>query len=148
MIRVEKSVMVHATREQVFAFIDWPEHQSLIPLGAAALSGVTRLPCGGVGAHFTFRTAGLAFHGRVLTTEYLPGHRVVLALNGPLKGLVWWLLAPNGRETLLTCGTEYELPPTLLHGVSESYFHGCGERELGATLTRLQERWAPTPVPD
>lgn len=148
MIRVENSVVVHATREQVFAFIDRPEHQMWIPLGPTRFTRVKRLSGGGVSARFSFPMAGLSFHGGLLTTEYVPGERTVLILDGPLKGLVWWLLTPEGQETLLTCGAEYELPPTLLGGVCESYFQSHGGRGLDAALARLQRRLSPAPAPE
>lgn len=139
-IRVEGSARIDAPAARVFAFMDCPEHQAQMTPGLATLGGVRRLPGGGWAARYSYRLAGIGFEGRVRAVEYVPGERVVLALSGPLQGLVWWSCVPEGPDTLLTCGAEFTLPPALLRGVAGDYFHGHSERELGAVLAYLQDR--------
>jgi uncharacterized membrane protein len=133
MIKIEKSIVIKAPVEEVFAFVTEPNNVPQYYTGLDHVSDVQRLPNGGYRFKSTEKIAGLHLDMDNETVEFVPNKRFVSqshsALNDSTIAVTFESL--EGDQTRVTCHEEHTL-----HG---GFFGKLGETFLTKYLDHAAE---------
>ena len=113
MARIEKSILIHASVEDVYAVARDPNRWPDWFVGMSEIDKLTG--AGGVGtvAEFGYTMAGMRFP---VTVEVLEDHigpdgaRWKSKIAGPLAGEQTWTYTPKGGDTEVSVDLEYTVP--------------------------------------
>ncbi len=94
MIKFEKSIVIDAPVEDVFAYTADPKHLVDFWTGISEVTDVKRLPNGGYSFKFVIKQAGMRFDVAAEYVEFVPSQRAVLKTHAP------------GRESMLSLAFE------------------------------------------
>ena len=140
MVQIEKSTHINASIEEVFHYMDAPEHQAEITPSLVESELIERLPNGGSRASWMYKMAGVKLSGEVQATTYEPPARIEFAMEGDLEGRIWWTLEAEDGGTRFTYGTEYAIPVPVLQNVAEAFARRYNHREVETLLGNLKDR--------
>jgi uncharacterized membrane protein len=140
MARLEKSIVINAPVEKVFAFVDEPTNLPSIWPALEAISDVERLPSGGSNSRYVYKMGGLRFEGHSVTTEYVPNQRLVTRSKGGIESTIRWVFQPEGGGTRVTFEADYTVPIPLLGKIAEAILVRQNEQEAETILANLKAR--------
>ncbi|MFC7135811.1 SRPBCC family protein [Halobaculum litoreum] len=140
MVTVSHTVRVDAPVEDVFGYVDEPEHHVEMTPSIAAVSNVEPLDNGGKRLEYTYEMVGVSLTGTMETPEYVENERIVFELAGDLAGTLTWAFEADGDATRVTYTAEYDLPGGVLAKAAEPFAVRYNERELRTTLRNLRDR--------
>lgn len=138
MKKIEKSVLIDAPVDQVFAFVTDPNN---LPSIWPSMVEVKNVKTDAAGAHsfdFTYKMAGLHFQGHADTLEAEKNRHVVTKSVGGIPSTFDWLYTSKDGKTELKVRTEYELPKNVLAKLAEPIVHHLNEREAETMLHNLK----------
>lgn len=141
MLTVRDHIDVAASVEDVFAYMDAPEHQPDITPSLTRSELVERLPNGGTRAAYTYRILGLPLSGEVRATDYVPNERIIWTMSGGLTGTIRWYFESrdDASKTRFTYAATYALPgPSVIRPVLAPLVRRYNEREVGTLLQNLR----------
>lgn len=138
---IERTFRVKAPIEKVFALL--ADH-SRDPLWLPGLVESRNFRGQGVGAtwEWTYRMAGITFHGTGHVVEHEPPRRHVVETRGGAISTWAWTLEPEGDGTKIHLKLEYSIPVAVLGKVAEKILLAQNEKaadEGAANLKRLLE---------
>ena len=141
MARLEKSIVINAPVEKVFAYVREPASEPEWMPGMVEVGDVVQTK-EGVGSHyrFTYSLAGLLFRGESRTIEYVPNRRIVTQSKGGIESLWTWTFEPHGGGTKLSVVVEYTVPIPVLGKLAEAVVHRQNEREADLAMTNIKTR--------
>ena len=120
MTRIEKSIFINASREQVF---DLAYHPKRTPEWLVGMSEVRDVSPGKVGVgttyHWTFQMAGVKLNGKTTFLEFDPPNKAVIKTEGSAESIWTWTYEAQGYGTLLTCVVEYTMPGAALGKIAD-----------------------------
>jgi carbon monoxide dehydrogenase subunit G len=120
MTRIEKSIFINASREQVF---DLAYHPERTPEWLVGMSEVRDVSPGKVGVgttyHWTFHMAGVKLNGKTTFLEFDPPNKAVIKTEGSAESIWTWTYEAQGDGTLLTCAVEYTMPGAALGKIAD-----------------------------
>jgi uncharacterized protein YndB with AHSA1/START domain len=139
MAKLIKTVTINAPIEDVFNYVEDPNHLPEFWSSLIEVSNVQRLPNGGTSNGWIYKMAGLRFDGSSVTTEYNPPHRWVYKTEG-IKSTQAWIFKADGNMTQVTFETEYNIPIPLLGKLAEAFIVKMNEHEVETLLANLKTR--------
>jgi len=139
MPKVERSIIINAPVEKVFAYIEDPMNQlEWLP----SLMEVKDVTGQGVGTHFrwTYKMAGLRFEGESTLTEHVPHERLVAQSKGGIVSTFTWTFEPHDGGTKLNLVVEYTVPVPVLGKLAEALVLKQNEREADLAMANIKAR--------
>ena len=151
MITIEKSVVIEAPVEDVFAYAADPNHLPEYFTGVDRVYKVRRLPNGGYSFQFVDKVTGVRFVATGECTEFVPNERLVVQSHAAPEDetLRATFQRVNNRATLLSCVEEYTIHNGFLGELGEAFlaeYLGHGTEMTLATLKARIEASIPTPM--
>ena len=140
MAEVAKSIIVDATAEKIFGYINVPTNLPEIWPSMLEATDVQRLPNGGNSFRWTYKMAGMRFKGTSEDTEVIENQRVVSDSKGGIRSVITWILEPEARGTKATFRAEYTVPIPLLDKLAEAFIVKLNEHEVEVILANLKAR--------
>ena len=134
MVKADKTYLIAALVEVVFALATDPARQREFFADLREMSDVERLPNGGCRFTFAARIAGIPIHETSEHVEFVPNERVVVRIapiaggGVGLEGTETVTFAAVDGKTRVRCVAEYALP--------SGYGGPLGERFLASSLDR------------
>ena len=139
MARFHKSIEIKAPVDKVFSYIDDPNNG---PEVITNLIEVKDVEGKGVGTHYkwTWKMAGMKFHGENTKTEDIPNKRIVLSGKGDIESTWTYSFESRGDATVLDLDIDYKIPVPVLGKMAEKVLLKRNEREGETNLMNLKER--------
>jgi uncharacterized membrane protein len=140
MAKLEKSVMIKAPVEKVFAFMADPKNYPEIWPSMVEVKDVKPLPAGGNTFSWTYKMAGMRFEGVSETTEYIANQRTGTESKKGIPSKFTWIYKPEAGGTQLTVQVEYTVPVPLLGKLAEAFIIKQNKNEMDVLLANLIAR--------
>jgi uncharacterized membrane protein len=140
MAKIEKSIVIDAPVEKVFAFMAEPNNLLEIWPSLLEVRNVEPLPNGGYCYDWTYKMAGLRFEGRAEWIEFVKDRRVVDRNESGIPSTFVWTYQPEGDGTRVTVNAEYSIPGAALGHLAEPIIHKMNEHEADIILANLKAR--------
>jgi ligand-binding SRPBCC domain-containing protein len=140
MPKIEKSILIDAKVEKVFAFMSEPGNLLEIWPSLLDVKNVQPLPNGGYCYDWTYKLAGLRFQGQSEWTEFVKDQRVVDTNKGGIPSTFVWTYHPEDGGTRLNMSVDYSLPGAVLRKLAEPIVHKMNEHESEIILANLKAR--------
>jgi uncharacterized protein YndB with AHSA1/START domain len=142
MVKIEKSIVIAAPVEEVFAYASDPRHTPEYFTGVHEVTDVRRLPNGGYTAKTAYRIAGL--HTDVIgeDIEFVPNARIVAQNRSALDDmkLTATFERLEGGKTRVTCIEEHTLHGGFLGKLGETFLTGYLEHAAEMTQATMKAR--------
>jgi uncharacterized protein YndB with AHSA1/START domain len=137
---IEKSILIDAPPEKVFAYMNEPEHMLEYWPSMVEVRDATQLPNGGWRYHWIYKMAGVRLEGDSEAVEFEPDKHFVVKNTGQIPSTFDWTFAPENGSTRLTTKVEYEIPDTVLGKLGKPFIVKLNEREAESVLGNLKDR--------
>ncbi|MCL7452015.1 MAG: SRPBCC family protein [Anaerolineae bacterium] len=138
MDRIEKSGLIHAPVEKVFAFMAEPHNLLKIWPSLLEIKNVEPLPNGGYSYDWIYKMGGLRFEGRAEWIEFVKDQRIVDKNVGGVPGTFVWTYQPEDGSTRVTVSVEYTIPTAALNRLAEPIIHKLNEHQAETFLANLK----------
>jgi uncharacterized protein YndB with AHSA1/START domain len=141
MERIKRTVFVEAPPAKVFGYLMDPKNLPEIWPSMVEISNVKTRPDGMPSSNdFTYKMAGVKFHGHTEFTDVERDRRIVWRSEGGIKSTIRWTFSPHGKGTDIIDEVEYEMPATLLSRLAAPFVRRINEHEADACVNNLKER--------
>ncbi len=142
MLTVEKSRVINAPIEEVFAYTIDPMHAPEYYTGAQAISDVQRLPNGGYSFKGDFKLAGLHTEVTGENVEFVPNERLVTQARSALDDLTIAVTFERVErdKTRVTCHEEHTLHGGILGKLGEAFLASYFDHAAELTQLNLKAR--------
>jgi coenzyme Q-binding protein COQ10 len=140
MAKVEKSIIINAPVEKVFAYVQEPENLLEFWPSLIEVKDVEWLPNGGTRFRWVAKMAGLRFQGTSEDIEVVANQRVVNKTKGGIESKIIWTYQPEGDGTKVVYEGEYTVPIPLLGRLAEAVILKQNENEAELILANLKAR--------
>ncbi len=140
MANIEKTILINAPVEKVFAFMAKPENLPEIWPSLQEVRNVQPLPNGGYAYDWTYKMAGFRFEGHAEWTEFVANQRIVDKNEGGIPSTFIWTYRPEGGGTRVSVSVEYTIPGAVVGKLAEPVIHKMNEREAETVLSNLKAR--------
>ena len=107
------SILIHASPEEVFAYVDDPVE---LPTWLPSMVEVRNVVGTGLGQQYeyTYKMAGLLLRGQNVVIEHVPNERGLHHVLGMISALWEYSVEPHRDGTLLSIEVEYTIPVPVL----------------------------------
>lgn len=142
MIKTEKSIVIDASVDEVFAYATDPKHAPEYFTGVLEVSDVKRLPNGGYNFKSVNRFAGAHTHMTDETLEFVPSKRIVTRSTGSLADVkvTATFQSEVSRKTRVTCVEEYTIHGGFLGKLGEPFLAKYVNHAAELTQATLKAR--------
>lgn len=140
MAKIERSLIISAPIEKVFAFMANPENLPEIWPSLQEVRNVQLLPNGGYCYDWTYKMAGMRFEGKAEWTEFVKNQRIVDKNESSIPSTFIWTYQPEEGGTRVTVNVEYTIPSAILGKLAEPVIHKMNEHEAETVLANLKAR--------
>lgn len=112
------SILIHASPEDVFAYVDDPTQ---LPTWLPSMIEVRNVEGTGLGQQYeyTYKMGGLQFRGQNIVIEYVPNERGLHHVLGMISALWQYSVEPHPSGTVLNIEVEYTIPIPVLGRIAE-----------------------------
>lgn len=142
MLKIEKSIVINAPVDEVFAYTSDPTHTPQFFTGVDEVRDIRRLPNGGFASTTRVKIAG--FHTEMTgeTTEFVPNKRFVSRSNGGLEdATITVTFEPvEGDKTRVTCVEQHDIHGGILGDLGEFFLDGYLNHAAEMTQATLKAR--------
>jgi uncharacterized protein YndB with AHSA1/START domain len=138
MRKLSKTIEINAPVERVYEFITLPTNLPTIWPSMVGVTNLERKADGSYAFDWTYKMAGLHFHGRSNPIEVKPNRLVVMRNDEGIKSTFYWRYEANGVGTRLTLDVEYEMPTPVLGKIAEVVVAKMNEHELDHLMTNAK----------
>ncbi len=145
MEKIQKSIRIHAPVAEVFDHLSNPVHLLGIWPSMVEVKNEVVEPGGEHTFDWTYRMAGLNFHGHCETVLVERDRLRVDHNDSGIPSTFRWEYAGTGDATEVRLGVEYELPATLFGRLAAPFVRRLNEREAETLLRNLKERLESRP---
>ena len=112
---IEKSIVINAPAERVFAIVDDPNRLPDYMVGIVRVADVVQTPVRiGDSMRFTYAVIGLRFPGKATILDWEQNSRVVAKLEGGIGGTYTVTLRPQSNATRATWRFDYTMKGGIL----------------------------------
>ncbi len=136
---VKRSILIEASVERVFDQLTDPKNLLEIWPSLVDVTSPRFEPDGSHAFDWTYRMAGIPFHGKCETVEAARPHRRVDHNTGGIPSTFRWGLGPRSGGTVVTLEVEYAVP-RILRVVAGRILQALNEREAETLLLNLKAR--------
>jgi uncharacterized protein YndB with AHSA1/START domain len=141
MERIKRTVFVEAPPAKVFAYLMHVENLPEIWPSMIDVSNVKTKPDGTTESNdFTYKMAGVKFHGHTEFADVERDRRIVWKSEGGIKSTIRWTFAPKGNGTEVIDEVEYEMPKSVLTRLAAPFVRRINEHEADACVHNLKAR--------
>lgn len=140
MTTIRKSITIHAPVDQVFAYVNDPEHLPEIWPSMVEVKNAKHTPDGAHSFDWTYKMAGLRFHGHSDTIDTKPNDHVVVKNEGGIPSTFRWNYLGKGTDTTVSLEVEYDIPGSALNKLARPFLTKINEREAEHLLENLKSR--------
>jgi uncharacterized protein YndB with AHSA1/START domain len=138
MAKIDKSIIINAPLEKVFAFMAEPGNLPEIWPSLLEVRNVKPLPNGGYCYDWTYKMAGIRFEGQVEWTEFVKDQRIVYHNEIGIPGTLTWTYQAENGGTRVSVDVEYSVPGAALSRLAEPVIHKMNEHESETILANLK----------
>ncbi|MGZ3422541.1 MAG: SRPBCC family protein [Polyangiales bacterium] len=138
MAKLRKSISIHAPVDRVF---DYAANADNVPEYWPSMIEVSNkkdLPSGGHEFDWTYKMAGMRFHGHSTPIEYEQNRRLTVRNEKGIESTLVWSFEGENGGMRLTLEVEYQIPPTLLGKLAQPFILKLNERELDSVLENIK----------
>ncbi len=139
MERIRKSIFIDAPPSKVFGYLSDPRH---LPDVWPSMVDVTNVHTKADGANdfdWTYKMAGVTFHGHAETLEVKRDELRVFRNEKGIPSTFRWAFEPHAKGTEFTAEVEYEIPGKVLGHLAAPLIRRINEREAQAMLENTKE---------
>jgi len=140
MAKIEKSILISAPVDKVFAFMAKPENLPEIWPSLVEVRNVQLLPNGGHCYDWTYKLAGVRIDGHAEWTEFIEDQRIVDKNESGIPSTFVWNYRPEDGGTRVTLNVDYTIPGAVLGKLAEPVIHKMNEHEAETVLANLKAR--------
>jgi uncharacterized protein YndB with AHSA1/START domain len=140
MEKIRKSIRIAAPAASVYEQIAVPENLVAIWPGLVEVKNVKLGTTGAESFDWTYKMAGMRFHGQSKRLQAEPGRRLVTHNERGIPSTFRWTFDALDAGTEATVEIEYEIPVPLLGKFAAPFIRRLNERELETLLGNLKER--------
>jgi carbon monoxide dehydrogenase subunit G len=140
MATIEKSTVIAAPAEKIFAFISEPTNLPEIWPSLVEVHDITPAANGGSDFKWTYKMAGMRFEGVSAAIEFAPPRRASVATQGGISSTTTWTLEHEGDGTRVTLHAELTVPGKLLGKLAEPLVMRENRKEAEVILANLKTR--------
>jgi len=138
--KLRKCTFIEASPAKVFGYLMDPAHLLEIWPSMVEVSNIKSNPEGAHSFDWTYKIAGLRFHGHAETVEIqLDRLRLVRNASG-IQSTFRWSFEPRDNGTDFALEVEYEMPGKLLGRLAGPFLHKLNEREADTLVHNLKKR--------
>ncbi len=140
MVKIEKSIVIAAPVDEVFAYASDPRNAPEYFTGIHEVSDLRRLPNGGYAFKAGYKIAGLHADSTSEDTEFVPNERIVSQSRSALDDvkLTATFERLEGGKTRVTCIEEHTLHGGFLGKLGETFLTGYLEHAAEMTQATLK----------
>lgn len=139
MRKFEKSVFIDTPVERVFDYMTWPSNLPDIWPSLIDVENVERKEDGSHRFDWTYKMAGVRFHGHSEATVTEKNRTVIARNEGGIGSTFRYRYEPSDGGTQLSLEVEYEVPRSVLEKLAEPIITRINEREADSLLKNLKE---------
>ena len=112
------SILIHASPEDVFAYVDDPKE---LPTWLPSMIEVRNVIGTGLGQQYeyAYKMAGLVLRGQNTVIEHVPNERGLHQVIGMISALWDYSVEPHPEGTILNIEVEYSIPIPVLGRLAE-----------------------------
>ncbi len=141
MEKIKRTVFIEVPPAKVFGYLMDPKNLPEIWPSMVEVSNVKTKSGGKAGTNdFTYKMAGVKFHGRAEFTDVEHGRLIEWKSEGGIKSTIRWTMEPHGTGTDLIDEVEYEMPATLLTRLAAPFVRRINEHEADSCVKNLKVR--------
>jgi uncharacterized membrane protein len=140
MANLQKSIMINAPVDKVFAFMNTPQNLPEIWPSMIEVKDVIPATGGGFNFGWVYKMAGLHIDGASETIEYVVNQRAVTKSTKGIESKFTWVYEPVDNGTKLTVDIEYTVPVPVLGKLAEAIIVKQNEHEAEILLDNLKNR--------
>ena len=139
MVKLHKSITIHAPVERVYAFMDDPSHLPEVWPSMVEVKDIKPSPAGGSNFGWVYKMAGMRFEGASETTIHETNkHTQTKSVKGIESKFDWDYKSQNGN-TVFDVDLEYNVPIPLVGKLAESFIVNQNEHEADTLLANLKD---------
>ncbi len=138
MKKLNNSIEVAVTPDRVLDFLTHPENLLGVWPSLVDIKGVERRPDGWHRFDWTYKMAGLRFHGSSEVVRIEKDSYLEVRNEGAIPGVFKWSLKPQGKGTRIDLAVEYEIPTPVLGAIAEALVVRMNEREQELLLHNIK----------
>lgn len=138
MRKISKSVDIGASVERVFDFATQPENLPTIWPSLVEVTKAARRADGWHSFDWTYRMAGVRFHGSAKTVRVETNAYCAVKSEGGIPSVFRWSYEDRDGATRVTLDVEYAIPLPVLGKVAEAIVANINEREADTMLGNLK----------
>ncbi len=140
MEKIRKYAFIEASPAKVFGYLADPAHLPEIWPSLVEVSNVQTKPDGAHSFDWTYKMAGVKFHGHSETLE-VQRDRLRLVRNASgIPSTFRWSFEPRAEGTDFGLEVEYEMPGQLLGRLAAPFLRRLNDREADTLVHNLKER--------
>lgn len=140
MAKIHKSISIKAPVDKVFEFMADPEHLPEIWPSMLEVKNIKRASDGGHSFDWTYKMAGLRFHGHTDTVEAVKNDHIVERNEKGIASTFRWQYAKKNGGTEVSVDVDYTLPGQLVDKLAKPFLTRLNEHEAETVLTNLKDR--------
>jgi uncharacterized membrane protein len=140
MAKIEKTVLIQAPIEKVFAFMADPNNMPEIWPSVLEIKDIQHFPNGKDCYKWVYKMAGMRFDGQTETLEFIQNQRIVTKNEGGIPSTFVWEYLQEDGGTRITMNVDYSLPGLVLARLVEPVIHKMNEQEGETLLANLKIR--------
>jgi hypothetical protein len=138
-LRFEKSIVISAPVEEVFAYVADRSHLATIWPSLIAIRDVQRLPSGGSTFKYVYKKAGWRLEGTGSDSEYVAKERIITNLTGGVEGTITFRFdSVSPKQTKLILVVASTAPDKAVQGGGETFIAQLNEHEAELVLRTLK----------
>ncbi len=140
MEKITRNTFIDAAPSRIFGWLSDPMHMLEIWPSMVEVSNVEVKPDGSHSYDWTYKMAGMKFHGHSETIEVQRDRLRVWRNASGIPSTFRYSLEPRDNGTDFHLGVEYEIPGALLGRLAAPLLRRLNEREAETFVQNLKER--------
>ena len=146
MERIDKDIIVHASLEKIFNYIEDPQHWPEFWVNLEKVSNVQSTSAGRYKAKYEYTVAGMHFQGEGEYTDYVRNNWIVITMKGGIiKSIAFTFRAIYEERfeyrTRITLTVDYEIAIPVVGKISEKLLRNMITREIELIMMNLSVRF-------
>jgi uncharacterized membrane protein len=138
MVKISKTIQIHAPLKKVYAFMTDPNNLPVIWPSMVEVSHVKVSPDGAHSFDWVYKMVGFKIEGSGETIEVIPHKKVVVENKRGIHSIHTYHYREENNETILEMQIEYDIPLPLLGKMAEAVVAKMNDHEAEILLNNLK----------
>ena len=137
MAKIQRSIIINAPPEKVFAYLQDPMN---VPEWLPGMIEVRNITGSDVGQRYewTYKMLGIHFNGESEVTEIIQNERFVLKSKAGIESIWVYTYEPHEGGTKLSLDLDYKVPVPVLGKLAEKLVLKTNEREAELAMENIK----------